>query len=177
MDSLFITAGELQDAPGTAFSGYQDTAGSSGEYPADPYAPAESFLLRIGEDVEWSDVVGAVLERDESTRGASNPKSAAAATRKISAAARAPKAVASVVIGGLPNKAAHEHGRRRACTLIGREKVSAARVDVVEEEEPASPKVSCLGGVRPRRGLEPVDAEAGRRGWRACFLAAVVRCC
>ena len=129
----------------------------------DPYAPAQSLRLRIGEDIDWSDVgAGVALERDDSTKGAgANPKCAARRSVAAAAAVRnslpssappAPRAVA-VVIGGLAPKAAGK----------------AARV------EPGSPKVSCLGGVRsqPRAAAEGVTT--GRRWW-AWLVADVTPC-
>ncbi|XP_062217703.1 uncharacterized protein LOC133917898, partial [Phragmites australis] len=149
----------------------------------DPYAPAESLWLRIGEDIDWSDVGAvAVLERDDSTKGAgANPKSAArrsATTGRTSMSAATPRKIA-VVIGGLPpaaGKVAWEHGRRRTpCRLGGRARVFAAREAVDRQAEPASPEVSCLGAVRS----EPqpaADGISGRRWW-AWFMVDVICCC
>lgn len=172
LDSLLCGGGVGRDEYKVTFeTALSDSDGADAD--DDPYAPAESLRLRIGEDIDWSDV-GAVLERDDSTKGATNPKSAArksaAAARSSCAAACAPKAVV-VVIGGLPaaGKVAREHGRRRSCRL-GRARVFAGEA---VEAEPASPKVSCLGGVRSQPELDPAEAEAGRRGWWPCVL----RCC
>lgn len=176
LDSLLCGGGVGRDESKVTFETALSDSDGADEYcdaggDDDPYAPAESLRLRIGEDIDWSDV-GAVLERDDSTKGATNPKSAArksaAAARSSCAAAGAPKAVA-VVIGGLPaaGKVAREHGRRRSC-MLGRARVFAREA---VEAEPASPKVSCLGGVRSQPELDP--AEAGRRGWWPCVL----RCC
>ncbi|CAD6250799.1 unnamed protein product [Miscanthus lutarioriparius] len=155
----------------------------------DPYAPAESLRLRIGEDIDWSDVVGAVavaavLERDDSTKGAAaNPKSCAAtAARSSLSAPAAPRAVA-VVTGGLP--AARDHRRRRSpCQLQlglgGGAKVFAsgeAAGGHHHQAEPGSPKVSCLGGVRsqPRTAAEGITS--GRRRWWAWLVGADVMFC
>ncbi|KAF8686654.1 hypothetical protein HU200_043483 [Digitaria exilis] len=162
----------------------------------DPYAPAQSLRLRIGEDIEWSDVVvgaaAAVLERHDSTKGAgANPKCAARRSVAAPTAARgslppgpAPRAAAvAVVIGGLPGKAAaREHGRQRRspCRISGRARVFAAggEVDRLEVAEPGSPKVSCLGGVRsqPRAAGEGVGVGSGRRWW-GWLVADAMSCC
>ncbi|CAN6244551.1 unnamed protein product [Urochloa humidicola] len=150
----------------------------------DPYAPAQSLRLRIGEDIDWSDiaVAVAVLERDDSTKGAgANPK--CAARRSVAAAAArgsvpvppAPAAsrAMTVVIGGLP--AGREHGRRRS----PRRRLSGGRASKVfaaagRLADPGSPKVSCLGGVRSQpRGLNG----GGRRWWAWLVVADVATCC
>ncbi|CAD6244453.1 unnamed protein product [Miscanthus lutarioriparius] len=159
----------------------------------DPYAPAESLRLRIGEDIDWSDVVGAVavLEREDSTKGAAaNPKSCAArrsaatAARSSLSAPPAPRAVA-VVIGGLP--AARDHGgRRRSPCRLQLQLGDRARVFESGEAaagrhqaEPGSPKVSCLGGVRsqPRTAAEGITSGGGGRRWWAWLVADVMFCC
>ncbi|OEL14308.1 hypothetical protein BAE44_0024673 [Dichanthelium oligosanthes] len=154
----------------------------------DPYAPAPSLRLKIGEDIDWGDVVGggavAVLERDDSTKGAgANPKCAArrsVARTSSMQPAPAPRAVA-VVIGGLPGKAARDHnGRRRSpCRLGGR----ATRVFAAGEAaaggplaEPGSPKVSCLGGVRSQPRAVAEGVSSGRSRWWAWLVADVVSC-
>uniref|UniRef100_A0A0D9YT77 Uncharacterized protein n=1 Tax=Oryza glumipatula TaxID=40148 RepID=A0A0D9YT77_9ORYZ len=100
LDSLLHGGGEPEDECEDEFSGSDDDDGEDGgggseewggdvdgEY--DPYSPAESLWLRIGEDIDWSEV-GAVLEREDSTKGASNPKSAAAFSCAGAPAARMP---------------------------------------------------------------------------------------
>lgn len=162
----------------------------------DPYAPAQSLRLRIGEDIEWSDVIVggavAVLKRDDSTKGAgANPK--CAARRSVAAAAvrgslppcpAAPRAAVAVVIGGLPaaGKAGREHGRRRSpCRLSGRARVFAAAGEVAAADrmvaEPGSPKVSCLGGVRSQTREVGGGVGSGRRRWWAWMVSDVVSCC
>ncbi|CAN6251778.1 unnamed protein product [Urochloa humidicola] len=157
----------------------------------DPYAPAQSLCLRIGEDIDWSDVVAAVavLERDDSTKGAgANPKCAARRSVATAAAAAArgsvvpPAPAASramtVVIGGLP--AGREHCRRRS----PRRRLSGGRASKVfaageaaradRLAEPGSPKVSCLGGVRSQpQGV----SGGGRRWWAWLVVADAVSCC
>ncbi|KAK3154260.1 hypothetical protein QOZ80_2BG0188270 [Eleusine coracana subsp. coracana] len=158
----------------------------------DPYAPAESLRLRIGEDIDWSDVVviggggAAVLQRGDSTKGAgANPKSAArrsvhqaAAPRSSMSSAPAPRKVVPVaVIGGLPGKVrcspCRLGGRARVFAAAGEQQAVAGEAGHRELEEPGSPKVSCLGAVRP----EQRNATTSRRAsWRPWF-AARVTCC
>ncbi|CAL4969017.1 unnamed protein product [Urochloa decumbens] len=177
--------GELTAACGCDTALSEDGSGAAEEHEEeedDPYAPAQSLRLRIGEDIEWSDVAAAVavLERDDSTKGAgANPK--CAARRSVAAAAAAARgsapraAVAAVVIGGLPGKAAREHGRRRSPRRPGSgcggraSRVFAAGEAAAANRlvEPGSPKVSCLGGVRS----QPRAAAEGVRGrWWACLV-------
>ncbi|CAL5021654.1 unnamed protein product [Urochloa decumbens] len=168
----------------TALSGNSSGAAEERGGGDDPYAPAQSLRLRIGEDIDWSDVAAAVavLERDDSTKGAgANPKCAArrsvaaAAARSSVPPAPAPRAM-TVVIGGLPGKAAREHGRWRSPRRLsggGRaSRVFAAGEAAAADRlvEPGSPKVSCLGGVRsqPRAAAEGVGS--GVHGWWACLV-------
>jgi hypothetical protein len=164
-----------------------DTALSDDDDEDDPYAPAQSLRLRIGEDIEWSEVVGAVavLERDDSTKGAgANPKCASRRSVAAAAAARSsmPPATAPRVIGGLPGKAAREHGGRgRSPRRLGggrARRVFAAGEVVAADRlaEPGSPKVSCLGGVRSQQRAPAEGVGSGRRWW-AWLVADVVSCC
>lgn len=184
-----------------AACGCEETALSSTDH--DSYAPAESLRLRIGEDIDWSDVVvgavaaAAVLERDDSTKGAAaNPKCAA---RRSAAAARSslsapPRAAVAVVIGGLPVPAAaagkavaRDHGRRRSPCRLQLQLGGGARVFASSGEaaagrhhaEPGSPRVSCLGGVRSQPTPAAAEGEgitSGRRWW-AWLVADVMSCC
>uniref|UniRef100_J3LDH6 Uncharacterized protein n=1 Tax=Oryza brachyantha TaxID=4533 RepID=J3LDH6_ORYBR len=80
LDSLLRgRGGEPEEACEDEFSCSDDGDGGEecGGEGDDPYWPVESLWLRIGEDIDWSEV-GAVLEREDSTKGASNPKSACA---------------------------------------------------------------------------------------------------
>lgn len=166
-----------------------DGSGTEKRDDDDPYAPAQSLQLRIGEDIEWSDVVGAaaVLERDDSTKGAgANPKCAARRSVAAAAAARgslppapAPRAVA-VVIGGLPGKVAREHGGRgRSPRRLGgraRRVFAAGEAAADRLAEPGSPEVSCLGGVRSQPRAAAEGFSSGRRWW-AWLVADVASCC
>uniref|UniRef100_A0A0D9VGN2 Uncharacterized protein n=1 Tax=Leersia perrieri TaxID=77586 RepID=A0A0D9VGN2_9ORYZ len=196
--------GEPEDACEGEFSGSGSDSdechgdgGVDGE-DYDPYSPAESLWLRIGEGIDWSEV-GAVLEREDSTKGASNPKShtccgAAPAPRMSTCAGgvgtmpTSAKAVGVVVIAGLPaaagKKISREHGGRRRCRRLGLAR-AGSRVfagEDVEIAEPGSPKVSCLGGVRSRAQQQPYcpaggDAGRWRRRWCAWLVGVACRRC
>lgn len=167
LDSLLHGGGgEPEDECEDEFSGSdddgEDGGGGSeewggdvdGEY--DPYSPAESLWLRIGEDIDWSEV-GAVLEREDSTKGASNPKSAAACSCAGAPAARMPTCAGgggtakAVVIAGCPRR-----GRPRGSTSGGggaRPRRARARVfagDAVEVAEPGRPR--CPASAASGRG-------------------------
>lgn len=172
-------------ACGDAF--FDEGYGDDEEY-EDPYAPAASLRLRIGEDIDWSDVVGgggavaAVLRRGDSTKGAgANPKSAARRSVQHAAAAAPRTKVAPVVIGGLPA------GKVRCspCRFGGRARVFAAAGEQHpaqhhhQLEEPGSPKVSCLGAVRPeqRRLAARSHGTPSRRARAWWWFAARATCC
>jgi hypothetical protein len=117
LDAITVHSDGDSAVCGTAF--FVDESDKEEEH-EDPYAPATSLRLRIGEDIDWCDVGGgavvAVLRRDDSTKGAgANPKSAA--RRSVQTQAAAPRSsmssyaaaqtkVVPVVIGGLPSPAA-----------------------------------------------------------------------
>uniref|UniRef100_A0A0E0KQB3 Uncharacterized protein n=1 Tax=Oryza punctata TaxID=4537 RepID=A0A0E0KQB3_ORYPU len=138
-------------------------------------APAESRCVRIGDDAVWSELAGgAVLERDGSTKGSSNPKAAAASgkgkkggPRPSAESRRLPMtAKAAVVICGLPaGKMVAQKKRHSPCLARGWRRPAAAagaRVFASEavETDPGSPKVSCFGTVqseRPAMTAPPVE--------------------
>jgi hypothetical protein len=170
---------------GTAF--FVDESDKEEEH-EDPYAPATSLRLRIGEDIDWCDVGGgamvAVLRRDDSTKGAgANPKSAA--RRSVQAQAAAPRSsmssyvaaqrkVVPVVIGGLPSPAAAGKVRPRRVFAAGEQQQGVVGRHH-HLEEPGSPKVSCLGAVRPEQ--RAVGRGLSRRAWWRSWSAARVTCC
>ncbi|XP_072950825.1 uncharacterized protein [Typha angustifolia] len=137
-----------------------------GEAPAaaavpDPDLPAESVQLVIGEDIDWTDV-NAVYDRDDSTKGNTNPKShqqhgnpqMRSNSQRFSGNLK-PKAP----IIGLPGKIQHSgylgrSGRRPASVRIFPKKAKTGeggRKSAVPESEPSSPKVSCIGKVLSER--------------------------
>ncbi|OAY71685.1 hypothetical protein ACMD2_11675 [Ananas comosus] len=162
--------------------------------------PAESYRLRIGEDVDWTDV-SAVYDRDDSTKGNTNPKSqqhqlanpskARSNSQRFSGNL---KAKAPPIIG-LPGKIQHSSylgssARRPAAVRIFPKKArtgAGGRKPAVPESEPASPKVSCIGKVlsererdrrRRRRRGSAEEMEEDDEGRSGCWggLVAALRC-
>uniref|UniRef100_A0ACD5UPE9 Uncharacterized protein n=1 Tax=Avena sativa TaxID=4498 RepID=A0ACD5UPE9_AVESA len=138
----------------------------------------------------WSGLAGAVLERDGSTKGSSNPKAAAEAdTRKGGATKPRRAPPRAIVIGVLP--AGKMAVQQRRSPVLGRgwrrPAGGGARVfasEAVEAEEPSSPKVSCFGTVRSEsRAAAPAPAPAlceedeERGGCWASVAAAVCYLC
>ncbi|CAM0904737.1 unnamed protein product [Alopecurus aequalis] len=120
----------------------------------------------------WSGLAGAVLERDGSTKGSSNPKAAAEGTSKGAPKPRRPPP--AIVIGVLP--ASKMAVQQRCSPVLGRgwrRPAGGARVfasEAVETEEPLSPKVSCFGAVRSesRAAAHALSEEEERSGcWRS----------
>uniref|UniRef100_A0A0D9W4N6 Uncharacterized protein n=1 Tax=Leersia perrieri TaxID=77586 RepID=A0A0D9W4N6_9ORYZ len=133
----------------------------------DTDAPAESRCVRIGDGAAvWAELPGgAVLERDGSTKGSSNPKAVAASGKGKRGPWRLPTAgKTAVVIGGLPaRKMVAQKRRRSPCLGRGwRRPAAGARVFASEavETDPGSPKVSCFGAVRSERSTAATPASA-----------------
>ncbi|XP_077234464.1 uncharacterized protein LOC143876662 [Tasmannia lanceolata] len=135
------------------------------DFPAKaPDLPAESFRLRKDEEIDWVDR-NAVFERKQSTRGNSNsnsisnsnlgPNSGSASQRFYSHS----KSKASIL--GLPKLPDSgqlcQHLRRSYLPASIRIFPKQSGKSVVTEMEPASPKVSCIGRVRPK------EKKKGRR--------------
>ncbi|XP_048560997.1 uncharacterized protein LOC125541695 [Triticum urartu] len=112
----------------------------------------------------WSGPTGAALERDGSTKGGSNPKTAAEETARNKGASRAPRRLEleAIVVGVLP--AGKMVVQQRRPPVVGRgwrRPAAGARVFASEAvgTEPASPKVSCFGAVRSEsRAAAPAPA-------------------
>ncbi|GER43423.1 methylmalonic aciduria type A homolog [Striga asiatica] len=107
--------------------------------------PAESFWLSKDAEHDWVDR-NAVYQRKESTRGNSNLNGSS--SQRSSA-----KSKASVI--GLPRaqRTAFTDSNRRACKAAkARLFPTKGKKSAVPEAEPASPKVSCMGRVRSKRG-------------------------
>uniref|UniRef100_A0A0D9XX09 Uncharacterized protein n=1 Tax=Leersia perrieri TaxID=77586 RepID=A0A0D9XX09_9ORYZ len=116
--------------------------------------PPESTLLRIGNEIAWSDV-GGVYDRDDSLKENTNPKCllknhpayGGGSSQRFSGNL---KPTAAPIIG-LSGKLGHGGGRchppaifpKKAKTGGGGRNHKAA----VPEHEPGSPKVSCIGKV------------------------------
>ncbi|KAM3367327.1 hypothetical protein ACQJBY_016125 [Aegilops geniculata] len=116
----------------------------------------------------WSGPTGAALERDGSTKGSSNPKTAAEeTTTRNKGASRAPRRLEleAIVVGVLP--AGKMVVLQRRSPVVGRgwrRPAAGARVFASEAvgTEPASPKVSCFGAVRSEsRAATPAPAPRG----------------
>jgi len=165
-------------------------------------APAESVLIPVWGGAGLAELLCAVLRRDGSTKGSSNPKAAAeAATRKQGAPRAEPrrlpgttagKAAAVVVIGVLPaagKEVANAKERRAPGRVVAarpwRRPAAGARVFASEVvgPEPVSPKVSCFGAVLPEsRGAaappgNKQEQEVERGGCWASVAAALRGLC
>lgn len=149
-------------------SGSQCEIVSVNAHANDADAPAESRRIGIGGGISWawSELAGAVLERDDSTKGRSNPKTPKGAPRPD--VRRLPTGgKTAVVIGVLPAGKMIVQQRRSPCLGRGWHRPAAgARVFASEavETEPVSPKVSCFGAVRSEsRAATPAPPEKEER--------------
>uniref|UniRef100_A0A0E0DDW0 Uncharacterized protein n=1 Tax=Oryza meridionalis TaxID=40149 RepID=A0A0E0DDW0_9ORYZ len=151
--------------------------GEAGSRVACSDAPPESRCVRIGDGAVWAELAGgAVLERDGSTKGSSNPKAAAASGKGKKGGPRPSSAEprrlpvtgkAAVAICGLPAGKMVAQKKRRSPCLGGRgwrraPAAAGARVFASEavETDPGSPKVSCFGAVRSERSPATTAAAA-----------------
>lgn len=147
--------------------------------PPDPDFPPESITIPIGDDVAFSEL-NPIYERDDSTKGSTNPKFAAAVVANpIAAKTRSnstrvagapPPPGAGTTFFGLPAKIRPTFSRRRPSQgrILHDKRAGGGEV------EPRSPKVSCIGKVlsdRERHGRR----RRGRRGWWQ-GVAAMFRC-
>ncbi|KAI5015354.1 hypothetical protein ZWY2020_056744 [Hordeum vulgare] len=110
----------------------------------------------------WPGLTGAALERDGSTKGSSNPKTAAEEATRNKGGSRAPRRLEAIVVGVLP--AGKMVVQQRRSPVVGR-RFAGTRVFASEAvgTEPASPKVSCFGAVRSEiRAAAPAPAPAPR---------------
>uniref|UniRef100_A0A0E0JRC9 Uncharacterized protein n=1 Tax=Oryza punctata TaxID=4537 RepID=A0A0E0JRC9_ORYPU len=151
--------------------------------PPDPDFPPESITIPIGDEVAFSEL-NPIYDRDDSTKGSTNPKSAAGAcSNPIPAKSRsnstriAGAPAAATTFFGLPASIRPAFTRRRPSQgrilpdkRSGGGGGSSRRGD--GEEEPRSPKVSCIGKVLSDR--ERYGRSRGRRWWRG--LVAVLLC-
>ncbi|GJM92481.1 hypothetical protein PR202_ga08957 [Eleusine coracana subsp. coracana] len=153
-------------------------AGGSGDAsppppPPDPDFPPESITIPIGDEVAFSEL-NPIYERDDSTKGSTNPKFAAAAgaanpiaakTRSNStrvAGAAAP-AAAGTTFFGLPAKIRPPFSRRQPSQGRILPDKRGGRGD--GEVEPRSPKVSCIGKVLSDRERHGRRRRSRRPGW------------
>lgn len=151
--------------------------------PPDPDFPPESITIPIGDEAALSELNPIIYERDDSTKGSTNPKFAAAAgaanlvaakTRSNSTrvAGAAPAAAAGTTFFGLPAKIRPPFSRRQPSQgriLPDKRGGSGGRGD--GEVEPRSPKVSCIGKVLSDRERHGRRRRSRRRGWWHCVVA------
>ncbi|CAM0883686.1 unnamed protein product [Alopecurus aequalis] len=147
--------------------------------PPDHDFPPESITIRIGDDdgAAFSEL-NPIYERDDSTKGSTNPKFAAASSnpavplkaRSNSARIAGAPAAATTTFFGLPVKIRPAFTRRQPSQ--GRILPDKRSGGGGTGEEPRSPKVSCIGKVLSDR--ERYGRRRQRRWWRG--VAAVFRC-
>nr|CAB3474884.1 unnamed protein product [Digitaria exilis] len=123
--------------------------------PPDPDFPPDSITIPIGDEAAFVDLNPIIYERDDSTKGSTNPKFAsavvshhptiAAKTRSNSTRATggAPAAAAGTTFFGLPAKIRPAFSRRRPSQgrILSDKRAGGGEGEV----EPRSPKVSCIG--------------------------------
>ncbi|KAK8938780.1 hypothetical protein KSP39_PZI011452 [Platanthera zijinensis] len=148
-----LCGGDVKISCETMIGGENPAAKAADE---DPDMPAESFQIRIGEDIDWADI-NAFYERDDSTKGNTNPKSQHGNQKQqpLSNSQRysgnlKPKAP----IIALPNKMQPSSylgvSARRLPNgrMFSKKKPSDVGLkSAVPPPEPGSPKVSCFGKV------------------------------
>ncbi|KAL1549289.1 hypothetical protein AAHA92_17416 [Salvia divinorum] len=122
--------------------------------PSQNEAPAESFWLSKDAEYDWFDR-NAFYERKDSTRANSNSTQPANANSQRFSISLKSKAS----IFGLPKtqKTAFVESKRRVCKppnirLFPKRSESSTRKPTASVAEPGSPKVSCMGRVRSKRG-------------------------
>lgn len=120
-------------------------------------SPPASFLLPIKDGIDWIDFSASFLDRDDSTKEITNPKSVARQTVAGNLGGSPRKNTSSQKFSGmrkapiiaLPNKLRHSgylgHSKRQAPIFP---KKGHKEADVTE---PTSPKVSCFGRVLSER--------------------------
>ncbi|XP_062208667.1 uncharacterized protein LOC133910171 [Phragmites australis] len=133
--------------------------------PPDPDFPPESITISIGDELAFSEL-NPIYERDDSTKGSTNPKFAAAGvsnpivakTRTNSTRVAGAPAAAGTTFFGLPAKIRPRFTRRQPSQ--GRILPDKRAAGGGGEAEPRSPKVSCIGKV-----LSDRERHGRRRGW------------
>ncbi|XP_047061263.1 uncharacterized protein LOC124668112 [Lolium rigidum] len=159
-------------------------AGSSGDAsprwvpppqpPPDHDFPPESITIRIGDDdgAAFSEL-NPIYERDDSTKGSTNPKFAGACSsnpvplkaRSNSARIAGAPAAAATTFFGLPVKIRPAFTRRQP----SQGRILPDKRSGGAGEEPRSPKVSCIGKVLSDR--ERYGRRRQRRWWRGVVSA------
>ncbi|XP_058105398.1 uncharacterized protein LOC131248904 [Magnolia sinica] len=138
-----------------------------------PDIPVDSFRLPIEDELDWVDR-NAYYERKQSTKGNSNSGNLKPIPINL-------KSKASSIIGlpKRPDSCQLSHTTRRNCqpTTVRFFPRSVPK-PTPPESEPASPKVSCIGRIRPKdnkRNAASVKPPPRRFGFWASFLT-VIRC-
>jgi hypothetical protein len=138
--------------------------------PPDHDFPPESITIRIGDDdgAAFSEL-NPIYERDDSTKGSTNPKFAGASSNPVPLKARSNStrisggpAAAATTFFGLPVKIRPAFTRRQPSQ--GRILPDKRSGGTGTGEEPRSPKVSCIGKVLSDR--ERYGRRHRRRWWR-----------
>lgn len=160
----------------------------------DPDLPPESITVPVG-GFDWAEVTGAVIvyERDDSTKGSTNPK-AQKQQQQHGSPIYHPKPLSTSQRFSkpptirLPAKIQHHSGRlgrsarRPANALVFPKNPSAAAggsKSAVPVEDPGSPKVSCIGRILPEREREQCRRSPEKESTPSGFWASVsvVFCC
>ncbi|KAL6614126.1 hypothetical protein ACP70R_036396 [Stipagrostis hirtigluma subsp. patula] len=146
--------------------------------PPDPDFPPDSITIPIGDEAAFAEL-NPIYERDDSTKGSTNPKWAsggasnpiAAKTRSNSTrvAGAPPPPAAGTTFFGLPAKIRPPFTRRRSSQgrILPDKRAGGGGGGGRggDEAEPRSPKVSCIGKVMSDRERHGGRRRRRRRGW------------
>ncbi|CAD5171229.1 unnamed protein product [Musa acuminata subsp. malaccensis] len=197
VEAIVRGGGDARDACETQFAVAQPPA------PDDPDFPPESVVVPVGDDgLDWADVGAAAYDRDDSTKGSTNPKAQAQqwqhAKPRSSSHRFSGGIQAKHPIIGLPGKVQQHSsylgrsGHRPARVPIFPKKppvpgAARGRKSTVPEQEPGSPTVSCIGKVLseteqsryPKRRRQSPEKEKMKRVEPTGFWASVTAtfCC
>ncbi|KAL3839282.1 hypothetical protein ACJIZ3_023873 [Penstemon smallii] len=123
-----------------------------------PDFPPESFWLSKDAEYDWFDR-NAILERKESTKGNNSNSTNLNPSLNSNSQRSSVNLKSKAYIIGLPKtqKAAFADSKRRTCKpasvrLFPKRSESVGKPNPVSVAEPGSPKVSCMGRVRSKRG-------------------------
>ncbi|GFP99024.1 hypothetical protein PHJA_002046300 [Phtheirospermum japonicum] len=122
-----------------------------GEHAAGDDLPPESFWLSKDAEYDWFDR-NAVYERNESTKGNSNTNNMNPIMNNSNSQRSSALSKASII--GLPKtqKNTFLDSKWRPCKASNTRLFPKREKSTVQEAEPGSPKVSCMGRVRSKRG-------------------------
>lgn len=162
-------------AAAAACRGHQESADYRPDARAeDADLPPESIQVPIGgEGIDWA-YLNVVFEREDSTKGSTNPKSSCHAnpkSRSISDLSSASLKAKPPPVIGLPSSIRPSAGRLSRRQPVGRifiRKGSARSRRESAEADPGSPKVSCFGRVLSEREGKQGKGRPGSR-WICCL--------